>query len=610
MRIFLLILLTLFLSVSFIWCAEVKITASDAQADDNFGESVSISGDYAIVGARLEDEGGTNAGAAYIFNRSGESWLQQAKITASDAQAGDYFGHSVSISGDYAIVGAFLEDTGGSNAGAAYIFYRSGTSWSQQAKITASDAQADDSFGYSVSISGDYAIVGAKTEDEGGSNAGAAYIFYRSGASWSQQAKITASDAEENDELGESVSISGNYAIVGAWHEDSLGTNAGAAYIFHRSGESWSQQTKITASDAQGTDLFGESVYISGDYAIIGARLEDAGSSNAGAAYIFNRSGTNWTQQAKLIASDAQDTDWFGCSVSISDRFAFVGARREDSAAGEAGAVYSYLRNGSTWSEKSKKTASDAEYGDWYGYSVSISGDYAIVGALNEDTGGSNAGAAYIHKSDDLYLPVILSSFTAQFISSTPTLFWTTQSETNNLGWNIYRSETNEISDAFQINSNIILGAGTTTEPTEYTFIDEYEVESGETHWYWLESSEISGITETHGPISLRIPEEGEEPDLPEIPEHYVLFQNYPNPFNPDTIINFNLKEAAHVTIKIFNIKGELIRTLVDDYREPTHYSVVWDVKDEEGNTVGSGMYFYTMKAGKYTNTKKMILMK
>ena len=281
---------------------QAKLTASDAEASDQFGYSVSISGDgnTAIVGARLEDPGGvSSAGAAYVFTRSGTSWSQQAKLTASDAEASDFFGVSVSISsdGNTAIVGAYFEDPGGlSSAGSAYVFTRSGTTWSQQAKLTASDAEASDRFGFSVSISsdGNTAIVGAYLEDPGGvSSAGSAYVFTRSGTTWTEEFKLTASDAEAIDLFGISVSISGdgNTAIVGARLEDPGGvSDAGSAYVFTRSGTSWSQQAKLTASDAEASDFFGWSVSISsdGNTAIVGAYSEDPGGvSGAGSAYIF-----------------------------------------------------------------------------------------------------------------------------------------------------------------------------------------------------------------------------------------------------------------------------------------------------------------------------------
>jgi hypothetical protein len=258
------------------------------------------------VGASHEDTGGGNAGAAYIFtwSETSSSWSEQQKIQASDKQAYDYFGGSVSISGDgnTVIVGARYEDSKfWSESGAAYIFTWSETSsnWSEQQKIRASDNQQGDHFGYSVAISGDgnTAIVGAR--GEGGT--GAAYIFTWSGTSWDEQDIIHASDKQAGDGFGNSVSISedGNTAIVGANYEDAVvGTNTitdtGAAYIFTRSGTSWTQQNKIRASDKQAYDHFGSfdkngGVAISGDgnTAIVGASHEDTGGTNAGAAYIY-----------------------------------------------------------------------------------------------------------------------------------------------------------------------------------------------------------------------------------------------------------------------------------------------------------------------------------
>ena len=206
----------------------------------------------------------------------------QRKLTASDADSSDVFG-SVSVSGDYALVGAQGDN---SQAGSAYIFVRSGTTWTQQQKLTASDAASGDLFGSSVSISGDYAVVGARQDN---SNAGSAYIFVRSGTTWTQQQKLTASDVVEADSFGISVSVSGNYAVVGAYGNDDAGTysNSGSAYIFVRSGTTWTQQQKLTASDAAASDAFGMSVSVSGDYAVVGAYDTNDGANLRGSAYVF-----------------------------------------------------------------------------------------------------------------------------------------------------------------------------------------------------------------------------------------------------------------------------------------------------------------------------------
>ncbi|WP_424101640.1 LamG-like jellyroll fold domain-containing protein [Moorena producens] len=273
------------------WIQTQKLLASDPEADDRFGYSVAISGNIAIIGASAEDTGGSNAGAAYIFERdSSGTWTQTQKLLASDPEADDNFGRSVAISGNIAIVGANREDTGGSEAGAAYIFERdSSSTWTQTQKLLASDPEADDDFGYSVAISGNIAIVGAYAENTGGSYAGAAYIFERdSNGTWTQTQKLLASDPEASDCFGYSVAISGNIAIVGAFAESTGAINAGAAYIFERdSSGTWTQTQKLLASDPEADDRFGYSVAISGNIAIVGAFAEDTEGSNAGAAYIF-----------------------------------------------------------------------------------------------------------------------------------------------------------------------------------------------------------------------------------------------------------------------------------------------------------------------------------
>jgi len=293
----------------------IKIVASDRGIDDYFGHSVSISGDYAIVGAYREDEdaSGANpltlAGSAYLFERDGSgNWAEKQKIVASDRGAGDYFGNSVSISGDYAIVGAYREDEDASGAnpltlaGSAYLFERDGSgNWAEKQKIVASDRGIGDYFGHSVSISGDYAIVGAYREDEDASGAnplplaGSAYLFERDGSgNWAEKQKIVASDRGIGDYFGLSVSISGDYAIVGAYREDedASGINtlpdAGSAYLFERDGSgNWAEKQKIVASDREEFEGFGLSVSISGDYAIVGAPFEYEDTTTYGSAYIF-----------------------------------------------------------------------------------------------------------------------------------------------------------------------------------------------------------------------------------------------------------------------------------------------------------------------------------
>jgi hypothetical protein len=373
------------------WLERQKLLASDGAARDYFGCSVSISGDYAIVGAYYDDDKGSESGSAYIFRWDGIAWVQQQKIIASDGAAGDHFGISVFISDDFAIVGADGDDIG---KGSAYIFKWNGASWVQQAKLIASDGAGVDWFGCSVSISSDYAVVGADGDDDKGSNSGSAYIFNRSGETWSQQQKLIASDGAASDVFGNSVSISVDFAIVGAYQDDDKGSNSGSAYIFKRDGTSWSQQAKMTASDGAADDYFGYSVSISGDLAIIGATQYFT--SGTGKAYIFKRDGTNWSEQAKMTASDGTTGDSFGWSVSISGDLAIVGAPSDDDQGDYSGSAYIFKRNGTSWIEQQKLIASDGAAIDLFGWYVSISGNLAIVGAKYDDDKGDESGSAYI----------------------------------------------------------------------------------------------------------------------------------------------------------------------------------------------------------------------
>ena len=380
---------------------QAKIQSSDIYLGDYFGDSVAIDGDTAIVGASRKSKEGTGevyAGAAYVFTRSGTTWTQQSKLLPSVSETYDYFGYSVAISGDTVVVGA-RGDRGPdgiiSYAGAVYIYTRSGTTWTQQARIQPSEVEQSDYFGSSVRIDGDTVVVGAWGEDTGADAAGSAYIYTRSGTTWTQQAKIQASDKQAGDNFGTAVAISGDTVVVTAVYEDTGGSDAGAAYVFTRSGTTWTQQAKILASDRQASDYFGWGVAVDGDTAIVGAPAEDTGGDAAGAAYIFTRSGTTWTQQAKIQADAAADV-WFGNSVAIEGDTVVVAAHRQDTGGANAGAAYIFTRDGTTWTQEVKIQASDAAANDLFGDEVAISGNTVISGAYNENSSGTSSGAAYI----------------------------------------------------------------------------------------------------------------------------------------------------------------------------------------------------------------------
>ena len=350
-----------------------QMVASDGASDDNYGHSVSISGDTAIIGAPFDDDQGDFSGSAYIFTRSGGSWTQQTKLTEGVWGPGNRFGISVAISGDTAIVGVVNDDEFGTDSGSAYVYTRSGSSWTQQAKLNASDAAASDRFGTNVSIHEDTVIVGAYTDDDKGTDSGSAYIFTRSGSSWTEEAKLTASDGTSSERFGEEVALFGDTAIVGVprSYGDGGGALTGSAYIFTRSGGSWSQQAKLTKNGAATYDHFGSSIDLSEETAIIG-------SNGNSAAYIFTRSGGTWTEQDELISSDGASNN-FGYSVALSGNTAVIGAHLDG--ANGPGAAYVFTRSGSEWSQQSK-----LELGtpypftdDYFGINLDMSGDTAII---------------------------------------------------------------------------------------------------------------------------------------------------------------------------------------------------------------------------------------
>jgi len=392
-----------------------KLLASDGAAGDSFGYSVSVSGDTAVVGAPFDGcAAGIACGSAYLFRFNGTSWVEEQKLTASDAAAGDQFGFSVSASGDTIMVGAHWDDCpGGVNCGSAYMFRYDPTQlmcgewWCEEQKLTASDGADHDEFGhFSVSVSGDTAVAGAWQNDcPAGNDCGSAYVFRFNGTSWVEEQKLTASDAAAGDRFGRAAAVSGDTALVSAFLDEcASGGDCGSAYVFRYDptqqmcGGWWCEEQKLTASDGAMNDRFGESVSLSGDTALVGADLDDcAAGIDCGSAYVFRFDGGSWVEEQKLTASDAGANNQFGWTVSVRGDMAVVGSPDDNCAAGAScGSVYVYRFNGTNWVEEQKLTPTDAGVGDDFGFSVSVSGDSVVVGAYLDDDAGSDSGSAYV----------------------------------------------------------------------------------------------------------------------------------------------------------------------------------------------------------------------
>jgi hypothetical protein len=449
----------------------------------SFGRSVAISGDTLVVGSPAENNSATgvngdqstgfsaSSGPAYVFTRIGTTWTQEAYLKASNAQSTDRFGGSVDIDGDTIVVGATGEDSSAtgvngdetdnlaSSAGAAYVFTRTGTTWTQQAYLKASNSEASDLFGESVAISGDTIAVSAIWEDSSATdvngdednnlagNAGAVYVFTRTGTTWSQQAYVKCPSGLEGENFGFSVDVDGDTLAVGTpemyWPDQGVGS----VHVFTRTGTTWTHQAQLQMSNPEtpprfgSNEGFGQSVAISGDTIVAGAPAEsssatggesDNSESSAGAVYVFTRTGSAWTQQAYLKAEHAVAGERFGAVVAIEGDIVVVGSRWERSEAtglngdstglfGSAdgvGAAWVFQRTGVLWSQQTYVKASNAEgatgaagsFGDLFGWSAAISGDTVVVGARDEastakgvngdetDNGRNGAGAVYVYR--------------------------------------------------------------------------------------------------------------------------------------------------------------------------------------------------------------------
>ncbi|MGE3609640.1 MAG: fibronectin type III domain-containing protein [Bacteriovoracaceae bacterium] len=496
------------------WAQEAYIKAGNNNASDFFGWSLSLNGDTLAVGAYAEDSNqvtitngtgsstdntATNAGAVYVYKRAGTNWAQEAYIKAGNANANDYFGYSVSLSGDSLAVGAYAEDSNltvitngtgtstdntGTDSGAVYVFKRTGSNWAQEAYVKAANNAASDNLGRNVSLSGDILAVGADGEDSNqttitnGTTAssdnsvltsGAIYIYKRTGVNWAQEAYVKASNVGASDAMGYYISLSGDTLAVGVPLEDSNQTSitngntassdnsasdSGAVYVYRRNGTSWIQEAYIKSSNSEANDQFGINVSISGDTIAVGAYLEDSNqtsitngatsSSNnsasaSGAVYVYRRNGYTWTQEAYIKSSNAEANDQFGQFVSLDGNTLVALSQREDSnlttvtngttssadnSSGDSGAAYVYKRNGTTWSQEAYIKASN-NGSDYYGSAVSISGDTIAVGVYQEDSNqttitngatsttdnsNSNSGAVYVYRSNGrLYDPADLA---------------------------------------------------------------------------------------------------------------------------------------------------------------------------------------------------------
>jgi FG-GAP repeat len=399
---------------------QAKLLPRDASAPNVFGASIAVSGATALVGATTANGGpGNGTGAAYVFVKGPTGrWTQQAKLRAADGAPRDNFGFSVALDGDTAVIGApnrgsFPGDPFG-EVGAAYVYQRSGTKWSQQAELTAQCStcgRTGDFFGFSVAVSGGTALAGAVGVN---TNAGAVFEYVRSGATWSQTAKLAGSNSRPGDGFGWDVALSGRTALIGAPQNSPV--FPGAAYVFTKTATGFSQRAELAPPDSQNGDLFGKSVALSGRTALIGApgccAFNPKEGLFRGAAYTFVHSGGRWVNRAKLTARDGkplvldtnQQGDTFGESVALTGGTAVIGAPTKSTHPATTGApvdftgaAYEFTRAGDAlnghWSQTRKLTAADGARTDRLGFATGIAGGTGLAGAPFHN---ANRGAVYL----------------------------------------------------------------------------------------------------------------------------------------------------------------------------------------------------------------------
>lgn len=388
-------------------CEVQKLTASDGAPNDEFGVSVSVSGDVALVGAESKGcSAGIDCGAAYVYRFDGISWIEEQKLRALDAAPRDFFGVSVSVSGDVAVVGALQPDCAGDLVcGGAYVFRFDGFTWVQEQKLIASDASGFAGFGRSVSVDGDVVVVGAYLDYCAAGYCGAAYVFRFNGVTWLEEQRLIASDAAANDDFGISVSVSGDVALVGAQRDncaDPIFSDCGAAYFYRFDGLRWVEEQKLIPSDAFRIfgRLFGRSVSVNGDLALVGAYADACPYSNCGAVYFYRFNGVTWVktlEQASFLVYEQ-----FGRSVSVSGDVVVIGGGPGFicNVSSNCAAAYLFRFSGGRWVREEILRAHEADAFPNFGFAVATSGDVVIVGALSGNCDEDEAeacGSAYVY---------------------------------------------------------------------------------------------------------------------------------------------------------------------------------------------------------------------
>ena len=496
---------------------------------------------------------------------------KEIKLVADEEVTGQQM--SSDINGDSVIVGS-----PGQNY--AKVFARDGKNWEEQETLI---PQFDGNVGWSVSISGDIAVIGAPNANAGADKSGTAFVFVRSGRTWQQRAKLVGDNPEAADNFGDSVSVDRNTVIIGVPRDDDAGRDAGSAYVFFRDGVTWKKQAKLIPADLGGSDAFGEAVFVHGNTAIVGASGHTHGGKRfTGAAYVFVRNGNRWVQNAKLTVEDGGKADRFGTSIGFIGKTIVVGAPFYDSEnAKDVGAAYIFVPDGNGWKLQAKLRPKDSGKGHNFGAGVATTGNIVIIGAPGYDRPERGSGAAYSFVRED--------EVWTQTARVTPEH----GARDLNFGYAVSMSE-----NTVAISSH--------SKP----FLVHDGWPNGDGHAAYVYNTIESFGTPPFSiePFGLSLTTFGRV-------KRTALLQNFPNPFNPETWIPYQLATAAPVVLRIHNVRGQLVRELDLGQQESGSYlsretAAYWDGKDQIGERVSSGLYFYSLHAAPFQTTRKMLVLK
>ena len=534
--------------VSYAQPPETKLHASNGDASDKLGQCVAISGNYAVAGAPEDEPNGAKSGSAYFYELVNGTWVEKQNIIPGDGSADDEYGFSVAMDGQWAAVGArYRGPSATSTYGKVYIYQRDGSGvWSEFTSFTLTSL---DHFGTSVALHNDYLAVGGVNAivDYNGTlvQCGTVVVYRYNGSTWSKQQEIIPSDGAAYDEFGHDVSIYNNRLAVGSWKASVSGNSkAGAVYMYSRVGSVWTQDAKLTAFDGAASDYFGKSVSIWDTKLVVGSYKDNGG---RGAAYFYEETGGTWGLTNKVTAFDAGTNEWFGCSVDfIKADNVVIGAEKHKVGTSRRGAIYlfEYDSGTSQWVKNTitdQVVATDGATYDYFGTDVAGDGDYLYVGAFRDDDMGSSSGSGYYYDVSASILPVDLVSFDAELVDKQVNLTWTTASEKNNDGFMVQRSEDGESWEDL----GWVAGMGDSDELVDYAFTDR--APNSNINYYRLNQIDYDGKNEYSKIESVFIKVQGD-------------FTVFPNPTSDYIHLAYSFDLEDIKSIQLFDVMGRQVK--------------------------------------------------